>query len=381
MQKLADKISAVFVPVVIGIALITFLINYFFLHSHFDASLMNSIAVLVISCPCAMGLATPAAISVGLGRAARKGIVFRNASSLESFKTIKQIVFDKTGTLTTGQFMIHKFESTINEQLFKSIVFSLEKYSNHPIANAIVKEWAGVNFIKWKKVEEIKGLEVKGEDQEGNVFEVGSQKIWKENQEKKAHNIYVLKNQQLIGWIDVKDEIRKEAASVIEWFNKNNIETIMLTGDLKEKADDVAKTLKIKTVFAEFTPVQKLEKMAALNAQMPTAMVGDGINDAPALAKATLGISISEASQLALQHADVVLMNQGLKNLPEALGLGKHTFITIKQNLIWAFSYNVVAIPIAAAGLLTPTFSSLIMGCSDVMLAIISLRLFVKKVF
>ena len=155
----------------------------------------------------------------------------------------------------------------------------------------------------------------------------------------------------------------------------------MLTGDLKEKADDVANTLKIKTVFAEFTPAQKLEKMAALNAQMPTAMVGDGINDAPALAKATLGISISEASQLALQHADVVLMNQGLKNLPEALGLGKHTFITIKQNLIWAFSYNVVAIPIAAAGLLTPTFSSLIMGCSDVMLAIISLRLFVKKVF
>ena len=381
MQKLADKISAVFVPVVIGISLITFLINYFFLHSPFDSSLMNSIAVLVISCPCAMGLATPAAISVGLGRAAKKGIVFRNASSLESFKTIKQIVFDKTGTLTTGQFMIHKFESTIDEQLFKSIVFSLEKYSNHPIANAIVKEWTGVNFIKWKKVEEIKGLEVKGEDQEGNVFEVGSQKIWKENQEKNAHNIYVLKNQQLIGWIDVKDEIRKEAASVIDWFNKNKIETIMLTGDLKEKADDVANTLKIKTVFAEFTPSQKLEKMAALNAQMPTAMVGDGINDAPALAKATLGISISEASQLALQHADVVLMNQGLKNLPEALGLGKHTFITIKQNLIWAFSYNVVAIPIAAAGLLTPTFSSLIMGCSDVMLAIISLRLFVKKVF
>ena len=149
---------------------------------------------------------------------------------------------------------------------------------------------------------------------------------------------------------------------------------------MQQKADLVAQTLGIREVFASYSPAKKLEKIAALNKEMPTAMVGDGINDAPALAKATLGISISEASQLALQHADVVLMNKGLQNLPEALGLGKHTYITIKQNLYWAFSYNIVAIPIAAMGLLTPTFASLIMGCSDVMLAVISLRLFVKKV-
>jgi len=381
MQKLADKISAVFVPVVIGIAVATLLINFFFIHIPFDLSLMRSIAVLVISCPCAMGLATPAAIAVGLGRAAKKGIIFRNASSLESFKTIRQIVFDKTGTLTTGQFVVKDFQTEIDADLFKSVVFSLEKYSNHPIANCMVKEWSGSKLIKWKKVEEIKGLGVKGEDLEGNFFEVGSQQLIQNISKNESHNIYVLKNGILIGWVDVKDEIRPEAKNVVDWFNKNNIKTIMLTGDLKEKAEPIAKELGIVIVFAEFNPLGKMNKIEELNKEMPTAMVGDGINDAPALAKATIGISISEASQLALQHADVVLMNQGLQNLPEALGLGNHTYITIKQNLYWAFSYNIVAIPIAAMGLLTPTFSALTMGFSDMMLAVISLRLFVKKVF
>ncbi len=381
MQKLADKISAVFVPVVIAISVLTFLFNYIIFDTKFDDSLMRSIAVLVISCPCAMGLATPAAISVGLGRAARKGILFRNATSLESFKTIKQIVFDKTGTLTTGHFSIEKFETTIEENEFKSVVFSLEKYSNHPIAKCIVKDWNNSALIKWKKIEEIKGLGVKATDEAGNIFEAGSQQLLKQNQTSELHNIYVLKNGALIGWVDVKDEIRQEAKTVVDWFNKNNISTIMLTGDLQQKATAVAKELGIKEVYAEQSPAQKMEKIEALNNAMPTAMVGDGINDAPALAKATLGISLSDASQLALQHSDVVLMNQGLINLPEALGLGRHTFITIKQNLFWAFSYNIVAIPIAALGFLTPTFSAMAMGFSDIMLAIISLNLFVKKVF
>jgi Cu+-exporting ATPase len=154
----------------------------------------------------------------------------------------------------------------------------------------------------------------------------------------------------------------------------------MLTGDLKSKAEKTATALGIKTIFSEQSPAQKLKIIDQLNREIPTAMVGDGINDAPALAKATIGISISEASQLAVQHADVILMNRGLTYLPEALGLGRHTFLTIKQNLFWAFSYNIVAIPIAAAGFLTPTFSALTMGFSDVMLAVISLHLFIKKV-
>jgi Cu+-exporting ATPase len=380
MQLLADKISAVFVPVIIGISVITFLINHFVFHVAIDQSIMRGIAVLVISCPCAMGLATPAAISVGLGRAARKGILFRNATTLESFKKIRQIVFDKTGTLTTGKFNISNYHTIIDVASFKSIVVSLEKYSNHPLAKSIVKEWTAVNPIRWNKVEEIKGLGIKATDADGNEFIIGSINILEKKIKEASHNIYLIKNKECIGWIDVKDEIRIEAKEVINWFKSKQIKTIMLTGDLKEKAAIVANELGIDEYYAEQSPNSKMSKIEALNKTTPTAMVGDGINDAPALAKATIGISLSDASQLALQQSDVVLMNQGLLYLPLGLGLGRHTFLTIKRNLFWAFSYNIVAIPIAAMGMLTPTFSALAMGFSDVVLALISLHLFVKKV-
>lgn len=380
MQQLADKISAVFVPVIIGISAITFLMNHFVFHVAIDQSIMRGIAVLVISCPCAMGLATPAAISVGLGRAARKGILFRNSTTLESFKKIRQIVFDKTGTLTTGKFNISNYHTTINEDLFKSIVVSLEKYSNHPIAKSIVKEWTAVNPIRWNKVEEIKGLGIKATDADGNQFTIGSVNILENKIEDSTHNIYLIKNKECIGWIDVKDEIRKEAKDVINWCKSNQIKTIMLTGDLMSKAKTVAYELGLDEYYAEQSPNNKMSKIEALNKVTPTAMVGDGINDAPALAKATIGISLSDASQLALHQSDVVLMNQGLLYLPLGLGLGRHTFLTIKRNLFWAFSYNIVAIPIAAIGMLTPTFSALAMGFSDVVLALISLHLFIKKV-
>jgi Cu+-exporting ATPase len=380
MQQLADKISAVFVPVIIGISAITFLMNHFAFHVAIDQSIMRGIAVLVISCPCAMGLATPAAISVGLGRAARKGILFRNATTLESFKKIRQIVFDKTGTLTTGKFNISNYHTTIDDSSFKSIVVSLEKYSNHPIAKSIIKEWTTINPIRWNKVEEIKGLGIKATDADGNEFIIGSINILENKIKEASHNIYLIKNKECIGWIDVKDEIRNEAKEVINWCKSKDIKTIMLTGDLKEKAAIVANELGIDEYYAEQSPNSKMSKIEALNKTTPTAMVGDGINDAPALAKATIGISLSDASQLALQQSDVVLMNQGLLYLPLGLGLGRHTFLTIKRNLFWAFSYNIVAIPIAAIGMLTPTFSALAMGFSDVVLALISLHLFVKKV-
>jgi P-type Cu+ transporter len=379
MQLLADKISAIFVPVVLGLAALTFLLNYFAFNISSGDALMRAVAVLVISCPCAMGLATPAAIAVGLGRAAKQGVLFKNASALELFKTIKQVVFDKTGTLTTGNFSIQNFHTNIDEDDFKQIVFSLEKFSNHPIAKTIVENWKTNNIITWKNIEEIKGIGIKATDKEGNIFEAGSFKILntKNNDE---HNIYILKNAEQIGWIDVQDEIRPEAKDIIEWLNKKNIKTILLSGDTKSKADIVAKQLGIDEVFAEQTPTQKLEKIAQLNTITPTAMIGDGINDAPALAKATLGISPSDASHIAMQSSDVILLNSGIKHLPLALGLGKHTFITIQQNLFWAFIYNIVAIPIAAFGLLTPTLAALAMGFSDIVLAVNSVRLFVKKV-
>jgi P-type Cu+ transporter len=380
VQKMADKISAIFVPVVIGIALVTFIVNFFVLDD-FTSALMRSIAVLVIACPCAMGLATPAAIAVGLGRAARTGILFRNATSLENFKDIKQAVFDKTGTLTTGNFEISKFKSfDIDEEEFKRIVYSLEKYSNHPLAKSISEKWRSKNEIRWQKMEEIKGTGMKATDKEGNSYQAGSYKVAEPFTTEHHHSVYVIKNNVLLGWIDLKDEVRPEAPSVIRYFRNKGIRTFLLSGDRFHKSKALADQLGIEEVIAEQTPEEKLETIAALTAVAPTAMIGDGINDAPALAKATIGISMSDATQVAMQTAQVVLMNNGLKNLPTALGLGKHTYITIKQNLFWAFIYNIVAIPVAALGYLTPTFGALVMGLSDVVLAANSVRLFVKKV-
>ena len=382
VQQLADKISGIFVPVVVGIAVVTLSVNWFLL-KEFTPALMRSIAVLVIACPCAMGLATPAAIAVGLGRAAKNGILFRNATSLEMFKNITQVVFDKTGTLTTGKFVISDFRlqiSDLREEDFKRIAFSLEKYSTHPIAKSITDEWRTKGEIRWDKIDEMKGLGMKATDNEGNEYWAGSFKVAEKLTKEDKHNVYIIKNNKLMGWIDVKDQIRPEARSVVDYLHSKNIKTILLSGDRRAKCEELAAELNIDVVIAEQTPEQKLEKIAELNAATPTAMVGDGINDAPALAKATIGISMSEASQIAVQSAQVVLMNHGLKKMPMALGLGKHTYITIKQNLFWAFAYNIVAIPVAALGFLTPTFGALVMGLSDVVLAINSVRLFVKKV-
>lgn len=380
MQQLADKISAIFVPVVLGIAAVTLIANWIILQD-FTASLMRSIAVLVIACPCAMGLATPAAIAVGLGRAARNGVLFRNAKSLESFRNISQVVFDKTGTLTTGDFNIAAFEkNNISEDEFKQFVYSLEKYSNHPIAQCIAREWKQSQVIRWTKIEEEKGLGMKGTTKEGDTWQAGSYKIAQAYTTDASHNVYIIKNNELIGWIDVKDEVRGEAMTVVQYLRHKNIRTILLSGDRYDKCRQLADFLGIDEVIAEQTPQEKLEVVENLTLKGPTAMVGDGINDAPALAKATVGISLSAASQIAMQTADVVLMSNGIRHLPLSLGLGRHTYMTIRQNLFWAFAYNIVAIPVAAFGLLTPTFGALVMGLSDVVLAINSGRLFVKKV-
>ena len=419
VQQLADTISAIFVPAVVGIALLTFIINYFVAQVGVGESLLRSIAVLVISCPCAMGLATPAAIAVGLGRAAKNGVLFRNARSLEVFKNIRQVVFDKTGTLTTGEFTIVDFfvidtamEGVIpqasdkkNVSLtshvsrltshvspltthisqhtfdnFKRIAFSLEKYSNHPIGKAIAKEWKQQGDVRWANIEEVKGSGMKATDKEGNEYIAGSYKTAQHLTDDDSHNVYLIRNNELLGWIDVADAIRPEAKEVIEQLHRKGITTILLSGDNKNKCEQVAKQLNIDTVMAEQTPEQKLNIIASLAAQQPTAMVGDGINDAPALAKATVGISLSDATQIAMQSAQVVLMNHGLKNLPLALGLGKHTYGTIKGNLAWAFAYNIVAIPVAALGFLNPAIAALLMGFSDVVLAINSVALRWKRV-
>jgi Cu+-exporting ATPase len=393
IQQLADKISAVFVPTVLVLSLLTFFGNYWYAHEA-GTALMRSIAVLVIACPCAMGLATPAAIAVGLGRGAKSGILFRNARHLEAFRKVRKVVFDKTGTLTTGAFSIGNWlaDASISPKQFQEIVFSLEKYSAHPIAKSITKEWkvgpsasgrlvrSEPSAIRWAKVEEVKGLGMRGETREGDVYWAGSYKVAAKLTGDDKHNVYLTHNDRLLGWIDITDEVRPEAAAVIEWLHAKGIHTTLLSGDRREACQKLASALGIKEVLAEQTPAQKLEQISRLNDEMPVAMVGDGVNDAPALARATIGISMSEASSLAVETADVVLMNHGLRHLPDALGLGRQTFSTIRGNLFWAFFYNIIAIPFAAFGLLTPAVAALVMGLSDVVLALNSLRLYIKKI-
>ena len=380
VQQLADKISAKFVPAVIAIAIGFFLVNYFFLSISITQSLMRSIAVLVISCPCAMGLATPAAIAVGLGRAAKNGILFRNAKSLELFKSIQTVVFDKTGTLTTGQLSIQAFETSLEEDTFKRIVYSLEKFSTHPIARSICSQWKTNDPIHFTKMEEIKGLGMKAVDAEGNSYQLGSYQLTADPSVSDEHSIFLIKNNQQLGWVDMNDTIRPESAAIIRYFKSKNIRTVLLSGDIESKVSGMGRALGMDEYFSEKSPQEKLTITEELTASAPTAMVGDGINDAPALAKATIGISMSDATQVAMQTSQVVLTGNGIQHLPMALGLGKHTFYTIRQNLFWAFIYNVIAIPVAGLGYLNPGIAALAMGFSDVVLGLNSIRLNYKKV-
>jgi Cu+-exporting ATPase len=380
LQQLADRISARFIPIVLLLSLVSFFMNYFLLDVALTPSILRSIAVLVISCPCAMGLATPAAISVGTGRAARKGILYTQSGIWERFKDVRQIVFDKTGTLTTGVFSIAEYKTSIDESLFKSIVVSMEQHSTHPIAKSIIRSWPGIPITRFREISEIKGEGMQAVDEKGSVFRLGHTVSNNAVREEGGKKIFLTQDGAELGWVKLQDSIRAEAPAVIHWFRKNGIRTILLTGDDKDNARRVAESLGIDEWHAEQRPEQKLEKIKLLSAQQPTAMVGDGINDAPALAAATIGISLAQATQLAQQQSGVLLMQGGLSYLPEAWGIGKHTYATVRKNLFWAFSYNIVAIPIAALGYLTPSWSALAMGFSDLMLGIISLHLFVKKV-
>ncbi len=265
------------------------------------------------------------------------------------------------------------------EAEFKRIAYSIEKYSAHPIAKAIAREWKQGGEMRWAKIEEIKGLGMRAETKTGTVYWMGSHKVAAALTDDDTHNSYLVCNDRLLGWIDLADEVRPEAAAVVGYFRDKGIRTVLLSGDRPAACIPLGQRLGIDEVYAGQTPQQKLAIISTLNAAAPVAMVGDGINDAPALAKATIGISMSDASQLAMQTADLVLMNQGLKNLPAALSLGRQTFLTIRQNLFWAFFYNIIAIPVAATGLLSPAVAAGVMGLSDVVLAVNSVRLFVRK--
>jgi Cu+-exporting ATPase len=380
LQKLADRISAVFVPVVLGIAVLTILVNYFIVGETFAESMMRSIAVMVIACPCAMGLATPAAIAVGLGRAARNGMLVKGGDTLEQLKKIKQIVFDKTGTLTTGKLQIEDFHTAIEEVLFKSVVVSIEQHSSHPIARSIVASWRDVATTKLVSIQEVKGKGMEAVDEAGNKWQLGSQKwLHGASAVQTGYDLYLYRNEVYVGAIRISDTVRPDAAATIAELKAMGYETIVLSGDKQEKTERIARQLGIDTVYAEKTPEQKNAILDELLKKAPTAMVGDGINDAPALAKATVGISLSESTQIAIQSANIILSNNQLSTLPKAIRLGIYTEQTIKQNLFWAFIYNIIAIPVAASGYLTPTWGAGIMALSDVVLVLNSLRLGIRR--
>ncbi len=387
IQRLGDKVSAVFVPVVVALSLLTLLISFFIFHISLNQSLMSSIAVLVISCPCAMGLATPTAVMVGIGRAAKNGILIKGGSTLESFATIKTIVFDKTGTLTTGNFKIKKIHAmNADEETIRILLYALEKHSSHPIAKSIVSECKDIadksEPIHWKKIEEDKGIGINATDEKGDLYSVGSFQMVKHLYTDSSHNIFLLKNNELIAAIDLQDELKQDSKHTIDELKKLGIKTVMVSGDRKSICESVASQLGIEEVYSEQLPTQKLEIIERLSKHSPTAMVGDGINDAPALAKATVGVSLSNATQVAIQSAQIILLHgNNLAFLIKAIQVSKQTLVTIKQNLFWAFFYNVIAIPIAAFGLLSPMIAALSMAFSDVVVVGNSIRLKTKKFF
>ncbi len=383
IQRLADRISAIFVPVVLSLALLTLTVGHWGFGLSFQQALMNAIAVLVISCPCAMGLATPTAVMVGVGRLARNGILIKGGATVEVFANIKKMVFDKTGTLTTGQFRVHNVQYHQEEApLVNALIHKMEQHSSHPIAQSLVAAFAEkVNgrSLESLRVREEKGVGVVADAPDGAVYRLGSERILREAPGGEGQRIFLTRDDKLLATVEIADEIKTEARPAVDWLRRNGVATIVLSGDREAKTREVAQQLGIDQYYAEQLPEAKLQRIEQLSAEAPTAMVGDGINDAPALARATIGVSLSNASQAAIQSAQVVLLNGRLDHLPRALAISRETVLTIKQNLFWAFAYNVVAIPIAAMGFLNPMWGALFMAFSDVVVIGNSIRLKHKK--
>lgn len=385
IQRLGDRVAAIFVPVVVSIALLTFILSYFVFNIQLGESIMRSIAVLVISCPCAMGLATPTAVMVGLGRGAKKGVLIKGGATVEEMANLQYMVFDKTGTLTTGDFAVRDIQVVDMEiEEAKALVSTLESYSNHPIAKSLISAFQNDNInnrIILTEVNEIKGMGIKAVDSENNRYEIGSKKILtdKELTDSRQYDVFLKKNDKLVCKIAIEDELKPEAKNLIDLLKERKITPVLLSGDRKEKCESVAKKLGIEQVYSEKLPEEKLEIIDSFKRKGTTAMVGDGINDAPALTTADVGISLGNASQVAIQSAKVILLNNDLNSVITLLKVGKHTLITIKQNLFWAFFYNIFAIPLAALGYLGPMLAALTMACSDVVVIGNSLRLKIKK--
>ncbi len=391
IQRLADRVSSIFVPIVILISIATTVV-WLALGNEVPESVRAGVAVLIIACPCALGLATPTAIMVGSGRGAEIGILFKQAEVFERARDIDTVLFDKTGTLTTGVMDLTDLASDVDEAEFLHLVASVEAASGHPIGKAVAlgADERGIQLHAPDRVESLAGLGVVGSIS-GHEVVVGKEKLvvdrgllvadrWRdllarlEEQGKTAF---------LAGWegevkgvIAVADTVRTESREAVARLNSNGIATRMVTGDNHRTASRIADQVGITEVDAEVLPGEKVEVVTRIQGEgRQVAFVGDGINDAPALTQADLGMAVGSGTEVALEAGDVVLLNGDPRLVPTAIDLANATFRTIRQNLFWAFGYNVAAIPLAAVGLLDPMIAAGAMALSSLSVVLNALRL------
>ncbi len=397
IQKLVDKIAGIFVPIIIVLALVT--LGGWMLVSHdFGRSLIAAVAVLVIACPCALGLATPVAILVGTGEGAKKGILIKNGEALEKAKHIDVVMFDKTGTLTEGRpavtDTVPALELSKNDLL--AIAASVEKHSEHPLAQSVYKS-ALENRLELPEATDFRNLAGKGVSAKVGSDEilVGSPRLLAELSinifgfaseiEKLEHQaktvICIVKNQQLLGLIAIADTLKTDAREAVSKLKALGISSIMISGDNLRTAQAIAKDAGIDTVLAEVLPQDKAAEVKKLQAQgKKVAFVGDGINDAPALVQADLGIAVGSGTDIAIESGELVLVKGSPLKVVQALLLSQKTFRIIKQNLFWAFFYNIAAIPLAAFGLLNPMIAGAAMALSSFSVVGNSLRIRKNKI-
>ncbi|MBS4219384.1 copper-translocating P-type ATPase [Bacillus sp. FJAT-49711] len=392
IQRLADYISSIFVPIVVGIAILTFIIWFTRVApGNFPEALEKMISVLVIACPCALGLATPTSIMAGSGRAAEYGILFKGGEHLETTHKVDTVILDKTGTVTNGTPVLTNISTSLNETEFLSLIGSAEQQSEHPLAEAIVEG------IKKKKVllkhpssfEAIPGFGIKAVIG-GKEIIVGTKSLMKKNNvvveealdkinryesEGKTAMLAAV-DRKYAGIVAVADTIKDTSREAIERLKEMNIEVIMMTGDNTRTAEAIAKEVGIDRVIAEVLPEGKAEEIKKLqNAGKKVVMVGDGINDAPALAIADIGMAIGTGADVAMEAADITLIRGDLNSIADSIYMSQKTIRNIRQNLFWAFAYNTLGIPIAAAGFLAPWVAGAAMAFSSVSVVLNALRL------
>lgn len=400
IAKIADRVAGVFVPAVITIALVTFAFWYFVMGESFVFALQVAIAVLVIACPCALGLATPTAIMVGTGRGAENGILYKRGDVLENAHHIDTMVFDKTGTITQGKpQVVDVITYHGDEKSLLSNVASIEKYSEHPLSQAIVEKAVAekLDFSEVENFTSLTGRGLQGEVAGGQTFYIGNRRLMEELQvdlsaseaavlaatQKGQTPIYISENQQLQGVMTVADLLKVDSKETVAKLQNKGIDVVLLTGDNSKTAQAIAKQAGIKTVISEVLPDQKSHAIKDLQSQGKlVAMVGDGINDAPALAVADIGIAVGSGTDIAIESADIILMKPEISDILKALSISHLTIKVVKENLFWAFIYNILAIPVAmgvlylfGGPLLNPMIAGLAMGFSSVSVVLNALRL------